>query len=93
MPTATHRSVDMTEKNMPDVGIIAQDLVNPLRVFPQVNLIKDWDADFKGRMVHEKVKRNIPGRTQLITEPFTAFIAVRTPVGTMLYCVKHQETS
>ena len=76
MPTSAYRTVDMPEKNVPDVGIIAQDLVNPLRVFPQVNIIKDGDADFKRRMVHEKVKRNIPGRTQLITEPFTAFIAV-----------------
>ena len=63
MPSAAHRSVDMPEKNVLDVGIIAQDLVNPLRVFPQVNIIKDGDADFKRRMVHEKVNRNIPGRT------------------------------
>ncbi len=52
MPTAAYWSVDMPEKNMPQVGIIAQDLVNPLRVFPQVNIIKDGDADFKRRMVH-----------------------------------------
>ena len=76
MPTAAYRSVDMPEKNVPDVCIIAQDLVNPLRVFPQVNIIKDRDTYFKRRMVHEKVKRNIPGRIQLIIEPFTSFIAV-----------------
>ena len=76
MPAAAYRAVDMPKENVPDVGIIAHDLVNQLRVFPQVNIIKDWDADFKRRMVHEKVNRNIPGRTQLITEPFTAFIAV-----------------
>ena len=63
MPTAKHRSVDMPEKNVPDVGIIAQDLVNSLRIFPQVNIVKDGDADFKRRMVHEKENRNIPGRT------------------------------
>ena len=63
MPTAAYRSVDMPEKNVPDVGIIAQDLVNPLRVFPQVNIINGGDADFKRRMVHEKENRNIPGRT------------------------------
>ena len=60
MPTAAYRSVDMPEKNVLDVGIIAQDLVNPLRIFPQVNIIKDGDANFKRRMVHEKVNRNIP---------------------------------
>ena len=66
----------MPEKNVPDVILIAQNLVNPVRVFPQVNTIKDRDTDFKWRMVHEKENRNIPGRTQLITEPFTAFLAV-----------------
>ena len=76
MPTDAYRTVDMPEKNVPDVGIIAQDLVNPLRVFFQVNIIKDGDADFKRRMVHEKVNWNISGRTQLITEPFTTLIAV-----------------
>ena len=76
VPTAAYRTVDMPEKNVPDVSIIAQNLVNPLRVFPQVNIIKDGDADLKWRMVHEKENRNIPGRTQLITEPFTAFLAV-----------------
>ena len=60
MPTAAYRSVDMPEKNVPDVGIIAQDLVNTMRIFPQVNIIKDGDANFKRRMVHEKVNRNIP---------------------------------
>ena len=63
VPTAAYRSMDMPEKNVPDVGIIAEDLVNPVRVFPQVNIIKDGYADFKRRMVHEKVNRNIPGRT------------------------------
>ena len=76
MPTAAHRSVNMPKKNVPDVCIIAQDLLNPLRVFPQVNIIKDGDAYFKRRIVHEKVKRNIPGRTLLITEPFTSFLTV-----------------
>ena len=63
MPTAAYRTVDMPEKNVPNDGIIAQDLVNPLRVFPQVNTIKDGDADFKWRMVHEKENRKIIGRT------------------------------
>ena len=63
VPTAAYRSVDMPEKNVPDVGIIAQDLVNSLRIFPQVNIIKDGDADFKRGMVHENENRNIPGRT------------------------------
>ena len=76
MPTNADRTMYMPEKNMPDVGIVVQYLLNSLRVFPQVNIIKDWDADFKWRMMHEKENRNIPGRTQLITEPFTAFIAV-----------------
>ena len=60
MPTAAYRSVDMPEKNVPDVGIIVQDLVNPMRIFPQVNIIKDGNANFKRRMVHEKVNRNFP---------------------------------
>ena len=63
MPAATYWAVNMPKENVPDVGIIAHDLVNPHRVFPQVNIIKDGDADFKRRMVHEKVMRNIPGRT------------------------------
>ena len=83
----------MPEENVPDVGIIAHDLVNPLRVFSEVNIVKDGDTYFERGMVHEKVNRNIPGSTQLITEPFTAFIAVGTPVCTMLHCVKHQETT
>ena len=93
VPTAAYRAVDMPEENVPDVGIIAHDLVNPLRVIPEVNIIKDGDTDFKRGMVHEKVNRNIPGSAQLITEPFTAFIAVGTPVCTMLHCVQHQETA
>ena len=84
MPTAAYRAVDMPEKNVLDVGVISQDLVNPLRVFPQVNIIKDGDTDFKWRMVHEKVNRNIPGRTQLITQPFTTLITVGAPVCAML---------
>ena len=76
MPAAAYRAVDMPKENVPDVGIIAHDLVNPLRVIPEVNIIKDGDTDFKRGMVHEKVNRNIPGSTQLITEPFTSFIAV-----------------
>ena len=66
MPAAAYRAVDMPEENVPDVSIIAKDLVNPLRVFPEINIIKDGDTDFKRRMVHEKVNRNIPGSTQLI---------------------------
>ena len=76
MPAAAYRSVYMPKKNVPDVGIIAQDLVHPLRVFPQVNIINGGDADFKRRMVHEKVNRDITGKTQLITEPFPTFITV-----------------
>ena len=39
VPTAAYRTVDMPEKNVPDIVIIAQNLVNPLRVFSQVNTI------------------------------------------------------
>ena len=63
MPTAAYRTVDMPEKNVPDVGIIAQELVNPLLVFPQVNIINGGDADFKRRMVHEKVNRYVTRKT------------------------------
>jgi hypothetical protein len=55
VPTATDRSMNVSKKEMFNVGKIAHDLLNALCVFPKTDAVQIRNTNVKWRMVHEKI--------------------------------------
>ena len=55
VPASADRSVNVSEKEMFNVGKIANDLLNALCVFPKTDPVQRWNTNLKRGMVHEKI--------------------------------------
>ena len=55
VPASTDRSVNVSKKEMFNVGKIAHDLLNAMCVFPKTDAVQIRNTNVKWRMVHEKI--------------------------------------
>ena len=65
VPASADRSVNVSKKEMFNVGKIANDLLNALCVFPKTDPVQRWNTNVKRRMVHEKINGITSGFFQL----------------------------
>ena len=65
VPTAADRSVNVSKKEMFNVGKIAHDLLNSQCVFPKTDPVQRWNTNLKWGMVHEKINGFTSGCFQL----------------------------
>ena len=65
VPTAADRSVNVSKKEMFNVGKIAHDLLNALCVFPKTDPGQRWNTNLKWGMVHEEINGFTSGCFQL----------------------------
>ena len=65
VPASAYWSVNVSKKEVFNVGKIAHDLLNALCVFPKTDPVQRWNTNLKWRMMHEKINGSTSGFFQL----------------------------
>ena len=65
VPTAADWAMNVTKKEVLDIGKIFYGLMDSLGIFSKADFIQCWDADIKRRVVHKEINRLIFVKFQL----------------------------